>query len=278
MLIKNRWVSYHGLILDWAQSFVVPDHIRCWKTRPSSFLAAIKNISVIKYGIIFICNGGRVAVYCLLLFFTLPVPCMLTCSVLLYTFILRESETTSSLASCDQYYFPVNPILTFISRFLPPADSSPTLSEWPCWRRYTVSDFTSGGCTYLASGCGSFSSPWISPPVAKFFFFLEETPWQCLNLSHSSLWSDQPVVILLGYTLLIRKSSNGGTPDTSWLYVLAGFVMWKRRHSYFLAENMKLGFIPSPLRHSCSLPWWCLSPSERNLIFFEGLCVTEPSS
>ena len=30
---------------------------------------------------------------------------------------------------------------------------------------------TSGGCTYLASGCGFFSSPWISPPVAKFFFW-----------------------------------------------------------------------------------------------------------
>ena len=174
----NTWLS---------TSFVVPDHIRCWKTRPSSFLAAIKNSSVIKYGIIFICNGGRVAVYCWLLFFTLPVPCMLTCSVLLYTFILRESETTSSLASCDQYYFPVNPILTFISRFLPPADSSHTLSEWPCWRRYTVSGFTSGGCTYLASGCGSFSLPGSLP--SSEVLFLEETPQNVLtNTEEQNCW------------------------------------------------------------------------------------------
>ena len=44
-------------------------------------------------------------------------PCLFPACLLVqcyYTFILRESETTSSLASCDQYYFPVNPILTFI--------------------------------------------------------------------------------------------------------------------------------------------------------------------
>ena len=43
--------------------------------------------------------------------------------------------------------------------------------------------------------------------------------------------------------------------------------MWKRYHSCFLVESMKLGFIPSPLRHSCSPPSWCLSV-RKNLNFF----------